>query len=200
MILRESAPERRSIMLDKAMRHIHIWLLSIGLVMSYTAAAQQPSGKASLKQGFRDVKLGDTITAIQGLKLLKAEVKAEGELKTYNRPADKLAIGNFALSSISYVFFQGKLADIEITTPGPANSRGLLDVFTEQYGKPYPVTYKDGSTQYWWNNQYVNMIYEEDPQTHNAKLAISDNTLHVKRRIEASKRRREAKQKAAADL
>ena len=123
------------------MKHlVLVSLISICLICQIRA----DDGQAIiLKAGFRDVILGEDLSAINGLvKTGKSE-----DYSTYKRTTDILTLGKTPLDSITYSFWNGKLAMIRLQrkTSVLTNEMNQLTEFTNSvYGKPTKIN-RDGN-------------------------------------------------------
>ncbi|KUG09030.1 hypothetical protein [Solirubrum puertoriconensis] len=108
-------------------------ILTALILASSSATAQQLKSdldKLDAKHGFRDVKLADTVTAIAGLQL----IKDAGDVKEYKRSTDELAIGSNQLQAITYRFYRGRLAAVELLPRTFSDGHGIVGKFSEVFG------------------------------------------------------------------
>lgn len=123
------------------MKHLAFVLL-ISICFSCQIRADNVQTTA-LKAGFRDVTLGEDLSAINGLvKTGKSE-----DYSIYRRTTDILTLGKTPLDSITYSFWNGKLAMIRLQrkTSVLTNEMNQLAEFTTSvYGKPTKIN-RDGN-------------------------------------------------------
>lgn len=82
-------------------------------VAKYEGRPVYTTGAKYKPEGFRDVKWGEDITKIPGMKE-RYTYKGNDQMIGYERASDKLMIGDVPLESITYVTFKGKLFSVEI--------------------------------------------------------------------------------------
>ncbi len=85
--------------------------------------------------GLPDAKLGTPVEAFGGME----QTEEAGRWTTYRRPSDKLTFGKFELSGITYNFFKGKLYSIFLDIEGKRNTKGILKLLEENYGKDHSM-------------------------------------------------------------
>ena len=87
------------------------------------------------ENGLPDAKLGTPIEAFRGME----QTEETGRWTSYRRPTDKLAFGKVELSGITYNFFKGKLYSIFIDVEGKRNTKGILKLLEQTYGKDHTL-------------------------------------------------------------
>jgi hypothetical protein len=88
-------------------------LLLSGLLISSHSVAQGSLAALDGKNGFRDAKLGMSLSQFRGMVRFR---KAEN-MSFYRRASDKMVLGDIPLKEISYTFYKGKLESISIEFP-----------------------------------------------------------------------------------
>lgn len=131
--------------------------------------------------GFRDVTFETPISAFRNLVL----VDATGHTKIYRRTTDSYQIGQAQAASILYYFYKGKLITVRLTTQGDANSRGMLEAFSDLYGPGYQAN--DHVEKHVWQGEKAYLGYEQNTLTNNATVYIWSNALVEQRRREELK-------------
>lgn len=128
------------------------------------------------KNGFRELTFGDRLGSIPNLILIENLTTSNSNYKYYQKTDEKLMIGDFTIKSIIYGFYKDDLDVILIVfkTNDSINSRGVLDVFENQYGKGFQSN--KNVEKYFWYGDYVCMLYSENNITHNSSVY-----LHSKR-------------------
>lgn len=84
--------------------------------------------------GFRDLRWGEKISSVEGLKKINKEPGLDGVIE-YFRPDDELKIGKAELKSIVYSFWHDKLYTVTIWTQGHFNYFALRKEVFKQFGK-----------------------------------------------------------------
>lgn len=95
-------------------------------------------------EGFRGVKWGAAITELKGFK----KVFGGGDTVFYARDAEKDSIGAASLTSIRYLFYKNRLAQVWIMTEGAGNFAALQSALAEAFGKPVRIDRNDGSCEW----------------------------------------------------
>lgn len=128
--------------------------------------------------GFRDVTFERPVSTFRNLVL----VDATGHTKIYRRTTDSYQIGQAQAASILYYFYKGKLITVRLTTKGDANSRGMLEAFSDLYGPGYQAN--DHVEKHVWQGEKTYLGYEQNTLTNNATVYIWSNALVEQRRRE----------------
>jgi len=171
------------------MKTIKLVVLVISMLMMTSLSAQNKK-MLDEKNGFRELKFGMSIDSVSNLKL----IDGNGISKYYEKTDDKLTIGDYAIESITYGFYKGKLSFIMITTVGYANSKGVLNLFTTQYGKGYQSN--QYIEEYWWFGKTVSLNYKENSINNNGKIIMSTNIFDDEKAAD----KKAATEKAKNDL
>jgi hypothetical protein len=128
------------------------------------------------RNGFRDLKFGDPPAADMRL------VEDHGETTYYTRPGDDLRIGNSQLNRIAYGFYRGRFYTALLSTEGLTNSRALLEVLRQAYGRgARPNRFMD---RYYWEGSRVVLSYDENPLNHDATVVLSSVPLQSQKTAE----------------
>jgi hypothetical protein len=91
-----------------------------------------------------------------------------GDSKYYMRPGDDLLIGGAHLSQLIYGFYKNRLHAVRMKTKGFIDSRALLEVLRQAYGRPYqPNRFMEG---YRWFGSKVTISYDENSIIHDADV------------------------------
>ncbi len=112
------------------------WLLVCGLAFAALGSNVGRAGSIDdldRENGLPMAKLGTPVEAFQGLE----QTEEAGRWITYRRPADRMTFGKFEIGGISYNFFKGKLYSIFIDVEGKRNTKGILKLLEETYGKDH---------------------------------------------------------------
>jgi hypothetical protein len=121
------------------------------------------------KNGFRDLQFGDP--PAEDMRL----VEDHGDTTYYTRPRDDLRIGNSQLNRIAYGFYRGRFYTALLSTEGLINSRALLEVLRQAYGRgARPNRFMD---RYYWEGARVVLSYDENPLNHDATVVMSSVPL-----------------------
>jgi len=96
----------------------------------------KPQDKKDLEigiwEGFRGVKWGSKIETLTGFN----KVGSDDSLSFYVRDNDQMTIGGAQLQAVLYVFSDGELANVMLTTKGKTNSDALKKALTARFGEP----------------------------------------------------------------
>lgn len=143
------------------------------LIIPFSISAQTNSDKVDEKFGFRDIKLESTFSSLATKGLVKTT--EDGDVKFYKLKSENLAIGEYKLSSISYVFYKGKLSQIIIESKGSTNSGGLLDLLKAQYGEGFKSNrYIE---KYLWSGEKAGIYYNQNSVDKSAVVVIFSKAL-----------------------
>jgi hypothetical protein len=137
------------------------------------------------KYGFRGMRFETPIDSFKNL------VQVEKDF--YKSTTEDLHLGDYELSKIVYGFYKGQLYAVTIRTKGYANSRGVLNILQQGYGKgdqenPY-------IEEYWWMGEKVWMKYEQNSVTNDATILMVCVKLSELRRADEKKANEEAAKK-----
>ena len=132
------------------------------IVLIVTPASAQNAPALDAKNGFRDAKLGMPLSSFKGLK--KDVEVSEGTYTFYNRPTDKLKIGDIDVKEIAYRFYHNKLSAVIINAQA-GEGYNLSTTFSETYGKPRTYQLADDPEGYklsmaMTNNQLTGLVWE----------------------------------------
>jgi hypothetical protein len=135
-------------------------IFSLSIVLLSRAQDELPP---KLKEGFRDLSFGMKLSNIDGL---IADSKFDDYI-IYKRPADILKLGDTSLDSISYDFWDGKLAMVSLnkkTTLLSNSSQDIDEFLTSLYGKPTEIKRPDSNaiikiSQETWEDDKTSIIY-----------------------------------------
>ncbi|MEI6050819.1 MAG: hypothetical protein WCS03_18160 [Bacteroidota bacterium] len=106
------------------------------------------------KYGFREAKFEMPFDSFKNL------VKNEKDFKDFYKSTNEdLNLGEYVLDRVYYGFYKGQLATIIIKTKGYTNSRGVLSIFQQAYGKGYKINQIE---EYIWSGKKVYMSYDQD--------------------------------------
>jgi hypothetical protein len=154
---------------------------------------------ATIPDGFRGIKWGESIKNISGL----MQGEKQGRMIGYVRKNDKMFIGNAKLTSIRYTFYNDKFCGVVIITKGPLNFQGVVDTFTEAYGDPKNIPVNtEYDINYYWALSYIPNSggIEESDVTIVATYSKGNEIgqiayLNVKKVLEEEKREEEERRK-----
>jgi len=91
----------------------------------------------------------------------------------YTKKGDTLRMGEAQLDMIEYVFWQGKFAEVRLTSTGPENFASLKKVLFEKYGTvSAPV-----QGAYPWDGSVTHMTLRYDEKTKISLLMIASTAL-----------------------
>jgi|GEM_PF-1090417 len=144
-----------------------------------------------LKPGFRDLKWGDRPTPAMSV------FKKKGDTALYQRHADKLTVGNVAVSQIIYGFYNGRLDFVQVRAPASAFS-DLLTILKVQWGEPLQPN-QFIKTYYIWhsNDQALGETLASIEQTfREVTIVIFSKDVHDEKEAE----KKAAAKKAKDDL
>ena len=111
-------------------------------------------------EGFRDLKWGDELLSIQGMKKIGVD-PSYGGMDKYIRKSDKLRIGEAKLDSIIYCFWKGKLCDVTISVKGFINWIGLKESAFERFGEGVKNDRFGQSYSWFGNKTSMTLVYSE---------------------------------------
>jgi hypothetical protein len=99
-------------------------------------SAQQPARNTAKlhKDGFGDLKWGDSATDVEGLEIRQTDSGLRDVIE-YVRPSDKPVLGDAKLKRIIYAFWRDELYTVTIWTQGPENYKALRKMVFQQFGK-----------------------------------------------------------------
>ena len=109
-----------------------------------------------LKDGFRDLKFGQTCSTTPGF----TDQKPVNEMVSWGRPTDALKIGEGALNKIRYLCKDDKLQAVVLSAPTASLNQIALALGTT-YGEP---SYKEQSFVYWRGQKNVAWLFAKDGQ------------------------------------
>lgn len=138
------------------------------------------------KFGFREMHFNDSITVFNDL--VPIEYSNDSLSVFYTRTGDKLTIGN-AEVTISYGFYKDKFYSVFIKTKGFENSRELLTILKELYGRGY----QDNNyiERYSWHGKKVSLSYEQNSITGDSDvLMYSRESISTQKRDNAERAKR----------
>lgn len=165
--------------------------LIVLLLLSANVIAQTNSKAVDEKFGFRDIKLETTYAEFSPKGLVKSS--EDGDVKIYKLKNENLAIGDYKLQSISYVFYKEKLSQIMIETKGFANSNGLLEVLKSQYGEGYKSNrYIE---KYLWSGSKAGLYYNQNSINKDAVLIIFSKALQEQEQKDKDEKNKKAASK-----
>ncbi|MBV9659367.1 MAG: hypothetical protein JO295_14800 [Verrucomicrobia bacterium] len=169
-----------------------LFWLGAGGLMAHSARAGSVED-LDRDNGLPDAKLGTPVEAFQGLE----QTEETGRWTTYRRPADKLKFGKFEVSSISYNFFKGKLYSIFIDVEGRRNTRGILKLLEENYGKNYTLASRqipkseDQLQTREWSGRRVYLLYKNADSFVGGRLTFLDKPTWDLLQVPKEERRKE---------
>jgi len=131
------------------------------------------------KYGFRGIKLETPIDSLTGMVLIGDSAK--GREKWYTRTYDNMQVGEYNLNNVFYVFFHGKLEKIIIVTKGLANSRGVLEMLQDLYGRGFKDDIRE---EYYWKGTKLTLLYDENSITNDAEIWFDCTNLSNQSRQE----------------
>jgi hypothetical protein len=143
--------------------------------------------------GLPDAKLGTPVQAFQGLE----QTEDTGRWATYRRPSDKLRFGNFELGGITYNFFKGKLYSIFIDVEGRRNTKGILKMLEQNYGKDHTFESKSfpkNTSQMEvreWTGKRVYLLYKNADNFTGGQLTLLDKPTWDLLQVPKEERRKE---------
>ena len=129
--------------------------------------------------GFRGLEWGDTIAA-RGDEFVLRQSSRDTQL--FTRKGDKLAIGEAALSDISYAFYRGRFHAAAIKTQGGGNGKALFDAFLTQYGNA--ATPNRSANRYYWGGATALISLDCMPDYLNCMAVIASKRIADERRAD----------------
>jgi len=141
------------------------------------------------KNGFREYKFGIDTSAIPNLKL--TETDNTGLTRFYEKTDEKLSIGDAEIESIAYGFYKGQFYSVLIKTKGYSNSKALLEMMRELYGKGYQSN--QFIETYIWFGKLVNASYDENSITRDATVYFTSKSIQEQKKKDADERKKKAK-------
>lgn len=167
--------------------------ISLLLLLCSTLLSQAQNLKAlDEKNGFREMKFGSDIKEFPAMSPI--EYESDSLIIFYKLTDDKLKIGSHEVERITYGFYKDKFYLVMIKINGYSNSRGVLDVMTELYGKG------DKSNRYiekyYWSGDAVWASYSENSITNDAMIYFSSKTISDR----VKKDKEQASKKAKSDM
>jgi len=128
-------------------------------------ASSLPSEKELVlrKDGFNELKWGVRLAVVKGLKKRPIESGLDG-VSEYVRPTDVLKLGNAALTTVIYAFWQDQLYTVTIWTQGLANFKALHDAIFNQFGAG--IQSESSGERYLWSDGLTDAMlkYDNDAQ------------------------------------
>jgi hypothetical protein len=125
------------------------------LTMLLCLRALPDIGFCQTRDGFMGHPWGTSVATLAQNVGLK-DGHAEGEMLLYRTAAS--AIGDIPVDQCDVEFLGGRLAGVIVTTRGPENSRQLLSLIEQEYGKGRN-TYPRART---WLSHTTRVLYDED--------------------------------------
>ncbi|MBW2267367.1 MAG: hypothetical protein JRH16_02230 [Deltaproteobacteria bacterium] len=113
------------------------------------------------ENGFRNVRFGTTLDALDGLQLLTESGAAGTQL--YIRPDESLELGDARLDGVTYAFFRERLYFVTIFTSGQRNTQAVLARFRQSYGPGAAVA--GNAVEFVWQGSRVLLHFREDAAT-----------------------------------
>ena len=147
--------------------------LAAALLLSGAAHAQSVT-ELDAKYGFRDLKFETDTSAVENLTITEATPLR----LSATRATDAMKIGGATISRIEYVFFQGRLMEVDIITKGLVNSKALREALEGQYGQGTVIA-QVGQDRNWTGKQVL-LTYREDPAFHNATVRFIQKKMYEK--------------------
>ena len=144
--------------------------------MSKTPAPKRSTPKAP-PENFRGIVWGRSLAKVPGMVLLKNN-EATGT-KMYSKQGDNLAIGDAALTSITYFAFQDRFSSVMVRSKGYTNWSNLRRAVFAKYGRgvqdnPYIEDYD-------WVGGTTTRSLDYNEITEEATLWMADTALMVMR-------------------
>lgn len=146
------------------------------LLIAFPLVALPQEPTIGPKEGFRDLRWGENISAHPEMKLVPGKPSAS---KMYRRPSDKLSIGDAVLDSIYYVFCLDELCSVEIEFTGVSNYGELAGTMKARFGTPtQPNRYM--SKFYWLADPIFTAILEFSAITKKGSITLADQGRYQK--------------------
>jgi len=95
---------------------------------------------------------------------------ASGSMDIYERPADKMNIGDVRLRRVEYGFYQNRFLVAMVRFIGDENYDLLKVILTARYGKPTD----EGFLQFTWWSSDTNIILSRPSMKNDGYLSIAD--------------------------
>ena len=105
---------------------------------------------------FRGIKWLENLDDIRGMKVLYRE--DDGSETICSRKGDDLRLGGAELSSIEYIFLDGKLSAVSVVAEGEQNQEALLDEAKSMFGRE---TVNAGD-DFMWRFKDVMVMYSKE--------------------------------------
>lgn len=164
------------------------WLVLATLVVclgSVDALAAGNSGDLDRKKGWRELEWGSAppteMVRVGGL----------GGMKVYRRGNDTMAVGDYEIDDLLYVYAKDQLYSVMIRTTSADAAAGLLEALGEAYGKPTQAA----ADTWTWDTRRVALTYARAPDG-SARIVYTYMPLdEVRKQAE-----RESVMKAAEEL
>ena len=134
--------------------------------------------------GFKDLKFGTDISECQGMEFDGAK---EFGVTYYLRTGDFYKIGDAMLLRINYEFYKGKFSCVSFGAAPGLNSRHLLAVLQQAYGRGTP----NGEGQILWLGQKVGAIYTLDDHDY-SDVSIFSKPIAIQKKSDEQTRDKEA--------
>ena len=131
-------------------------------VRNQTAVAKG-SCPALRKDGYCDLQWGRSLVSVAGLQKKQTISELDGVVE-YTRPADPLNIGDAALKSVIYAFWQDRLYTVTVWIEGYSNFIALRDAAFREFG---PGIRNDFARErYVWSDEVSDIMldYDKDGQ------------------------------------
>jgi hypothetical protein len=132
------------------------------------------------KNGFRDLRFGS------GPQKDMIPTEVESDLKIYRRVSDEMTIGGATLDQIRYAYYKNKLIHVLLRTKVYQNSRALLEVLRQAYGRGHrPNQFME---RCYWFGAVVSASYDENSLTNDAIILLSNKALEQEHRTDRENR------------
>lgn len=112
----------------------------------------QMNKKLAETQGFRGVKMGQTLEELPWLQL----AQSQEDLLFYRRTNEKLSLGRIALRSVDYIFYEKRVIGVRIRWKS-SDDNGDARMFLEDvFGPPSNAAVEDAIR---WHGKYVTILF-----------------------------------------
>jgi len=152
-------------------------LFSIAIMMVTISSIGQNIKALDNKYGFREAIFEMPFDSFKDL--------VEVEKGFYKSIGEDLNLGEYVLEEVVYAFYKDQLSSIMIKTKGITNSKGVLSIFQQAYGKGY-----QGNRFiefYQWRGRKVRMFYYENSATSEGIVMIENIKLDDMKKADEKK-------------
>jgi hypothetical protein len=170
-------------------------------------ASARPSKPHSEPDGFRGIRWGTNISALNDMEKVEQDKSSDSDLVWYTRKGNSLTIGKAKLETIFYSFWMGSFESVWIDFKGDENFETLKKELLERFGKvpeseelmkktdkeprKQPSTIGLAGEFYGWWGKKTEMSLSYSKERHKGTLYINSRMVSEERRAyEKEKERR----------